>query len=72
MRLTTWWNVDSIRRRLDGVLAWIQRNQPDVLCLQETRCTDDQFPWIGFEATGYQIRFVGQPDHAPVTLELDG
>jgi exodeoxyribonuclease-3 len=67
VRITTW-NVNSIRKRLDGVLKWIERNQPDVLCLQETKCTDDRFPWIGFEALGYQVSFAGQKAYNGVAI----
>ncbi|MEZ5376040.1 MAG: exodeoxyribonuclease III [Acidimicrobiales bacterium] len=37
------WNINSIRTRHDRVLAWIERHQPDVVALQETKCTDDVF-----------------------------
>jgi exodeoxyribonuclease III len=67
MRITTW-NVNSVRKRLDIVLQWLERNQPDVLCLQETKCTDDQFPWIAFEAIGYRIRFAGQKGYNGVAI----
>ncbi len=39
MKLATW-NINSIRRRLPLVLDWVSRNQPDVLCLQETKVQD--------------------------------
>ncbi|WP_172457041.1 endonuclease/exonuclease/phosphatase family protein, partial [Nocardia farcinica] len=44
MRLATW-NVNSIRSRQDRVLAWLDRQDIDVLALQETKCRDDQFPF---------------------------
>ena len=43
MRVATW-NVNSIRQRLDHLLAWLQERSPDVVCLQEIKCTDDAFP----------------------------
>lgn len=48
MRLVTW-NVNSIRARIDSVAAWIERHEPDVVLLQETKCTDAVFdtPEIG-------------------------
>lgn len=67
MTITTW-NVNSIRRRLDAVLGWMERNEPDVLCLQETRCTEDQFPWIAFRALGYQVAAVGQKAYNGVAM----
>ena len=43
MRIASW-NVNSVRTRLEQVLAWLQAHQPDVLCLQETKVSDDLFP----------------------------
>jgi len=53
---------------MDTVLAWMERHTPDVLCLQETKCTDDQFPWVGFSALGYEIRFTGQKAYNGVAI----
>lgn len=53
MRIATW-NVNSLRVRLDRVSSWIVANQPDVLCLQETKMADAAFPSSAFEAIGYQ------------------
>ncbi len=58
MRLATW-NVNSIRSRLDRVLAWLRDSDVDVLALQETKCRDDQFPALPFEAAGYEVAHVG-------------
>ena len=54
MRLATW-NVNSLKARLDRVLAWTERNQPDVLCLQETKLSDEQAPLMDFSALGYEL-----------------
>jgi len=43
MRIVSW-NINSLRRRQDRLLAWLAQTQPDVVCLQETKCTDEQFP----------------------------
>ena len=43
MKIATW-NVNSIRARIDPVTAWLRENQPDVLCLQETKVLDEMFP----------------------------
>ncbi|MBC7945657.1 MAG: endonuclease/exonuclease/phosphatase family protein, partial [Burkholderiales bacterium] len=43
MKLATW-NINSLKVRLSHVLDWLAANQPDVLCLQETKLTDDKFP----------------------------
>lgn len=47
------WNINSVRLRLKLVLDYLQRVQPDVLCLQETKCLDDQFPRSAFREAGY-------------------
>jgi exodeoxyribonuclease-3 len=58
MRLATW-NVNSIRSRADRVAAFLQRQDVDVLALQETKCRDDQFPEMMFQALGYEVAHVG-------------
>ena len=58
MRLATW-NVNSIRSRADRVAAFLQRQDVDVLALQETKCRDDQFPEMVFNALGYEVAHVG-------------
>jgi exodeoxyribonuclease III len=58
MRLATW-NVNSIRSRADRVAAFLQRHDVDVLALQETKCRDDQFPEMMFNALGYEVAHVG-------------
>ncbi len=58
MRLATW-NVNSARARVDRVLTFLDRTGTDVLALQETKCTADQFPREPFEAAGYQVAAVG-------------
>ena len=51
MKIVTW-NVNSIRTRLERALAWLERHEPDVLCLQEIKCEDEIFPREPFEALG--------------------
>ncbi|MDY8109452.1 exodeoxyribonuclease III [Fulvimarina sp. 2208YS6-2-32] len=50
--LTTW-NINSVRLRADAVIRFLREERPDVLCLQETKCTDEQFPLAAFEGLGY-------------------
>jgi exodeoxyribonuclease-3 len=57
------WNVNSIRSRLDRVLAWTARERPDVLCFQEIKTTDDLFPAAPFEELGYRVETFGQPTY---------
>lgn len=59
MKLATW-NVNSIRARLTHVLDWLSLNQADVLCLQETKVTDAEFPYDPFRTAGYHVAHVGQ------------
>lgn len=54
MRLATW-NVNSVRTRVDRVIAFLERSGTDVLAMQETKCKDEQFPREAFEAAGYEV-----------------
>lgn len=58
VRIATW-NVNSIRARVDRVVAFLQRHDVDVLAIQETKCRDDQFPLLAFEAAGYEVAHLG-------------
>jgi exodeoxyribonuclease-3 len=59
MRLATW-NVNSLKTRLERVLAWADRHRPDILCLQETKLADDAMPLLDFRALGYDIASHGR------------
>ncbi len=54
------WNINSIRTRLPNVLAWLKAQQPDVLLLQELKCTDENFPEAEFKDAGYNTAVFGQ------------
>jgi exodeoxyribonuclease-3 len=54
------WNVNSIKQRLDHLLKWLAAEQPDVVCLQETKCVDAAFPREPIEALGYNVAVHGQ------------
>lgn len=58
MRLATW-NINSIRARVDRAIAFLERENIDVLALQETKAKDIQFPFEAFEAAGYQVAHFG-------------
>jgi exodeoxyribonuclease-3 len=58
VRIATW-NVNSIRSRIDRVEAFVQRQDVDVLALQETKARDDQWPLMGLEAMGYEVATLG-------------
>ncbi len=67
MQIATW-NVNSIRTRLKIVCDWLQRQPVDVLCLQETKVTDEQFPRSAFTDLGYQVYISGQKSYNGVAL----
>lgn len=58
MKFATW-NVNSLRARADRVEDWLDDHDVDVLCIQETKCKDDNFPWGMFEMMGYQVAHFG-------------
>ena len=69
-------NVNSLRARLDVVLAWLARHQPDILCVQETKVQDIDFPAEALDETGYKYIFKGQKSYNGVAIfsksELEG
>ena len=56
-------NVNSLRARLPIVLRWLTEHQPDILCLQETKVQDIDFPTGEFNKTGYKYVFKGQKSY---------
>jgi exodeoxyribonuclease III len=68
MRITTW-NINSVRLRLPLALRLLEEVQPDVLCLQETKSPDEQFPLQGFVDAGYKhVRFRGMKGYNGVAV----
>jgi len=67
MRIATW-NVNSIRQRLDNMLAWLAERTPDIVCLQEIKCVDEAFPREAFEGLGYNVAVHGQKAFNGVAL----
>ena len=53
MRIITW-NINSVRLRIGHVLRLLKEQQPDILCLQETKCPDEHFPFEPLRAAGYE------------------
>jgi exodeoxyribonuclease-3 len=66
------WNVNSLKVRLEQVLNFAAAAQPDVIALQETKTTDDQFPLAAIEAAGYRAVFSGQKTYNGVALLARG
>jgi len=82
MRIATW-NINSIRQRIGPLTAWLAERNPDIVCLQETKCVDEAFPREALEALGYNVAVHGQktfngvgilskPKFDEVTLRLPG
>lgn len=79
MKIATW-NVNSLKVRLPQVLDWLTAATPDVLCLQETKLTDENFPREDIENAGYHVVYSGQKTyngvaiisrHEPAEIETD-
>jgi exodeoxyribonuclease-3 len=62
------YNVNSIRARLDRVIAWLGRTKYDVVCLQELKVRDDQFPCDMFEQAGWHCAMHGQRAYNGVAI----
>ncbi len=67
MKLVTW-NINSIRARNDRLFAWIDRERPDVLCLQETKVEDAGFPLEALRKAGYDVATYGQKSYNGVAI----
>ncbi|MEW6132611.1 MAG: exodeoxyribonuclease III [Pseudomonadota bacterium] len=67
MKLATW-NVNSLKVRLPQLLDFLATRDPDVVCLQETKLEDANFPRAEIEATGYQAAFAGQKTYNGVAV----
>jgi exodeoxyribonuclease III len=67
MKIATW-NVNSIRIRVEAAVQWLNEAQPDVVCLQELKCQDEQFPKEPFEALGYNCAVHGQKSYNGVAI----
>src|SRR5262249_54114208 len=67
LKLATW-NVNGIRARIDGVCAWLARHEPDVLCMQETKVVDSDFPFEALSKLGYAVAAAGEPGYNGVAI----
>lgn len=61
-------NVNSLRARLPIVLEWLNKHNPDVLCVQETKVQDVDFPTVAFDEIGYKCAFKGQKSYNGVAI----
>ena len=62
------WNVNSVRTRLSQIINWINNVNPDIICLQETKVKDDDFPFTPFEELGYEVIIHGQKSYNGVAI----
>lgn len=67
MKLATW-NVNSLRVRLGQLLEWLAAARPDVVCLQETKLPDADFPVAPIEEAGYQVIYAGEKTYNGVAI----
>lgn len=67
MKIATW-NVNSIRARLPRVIPWLAEHRPDLLCMQEIKVPDADFPRAEFEALGYHLEIFGQRTYHGVAI----
>lgn len=67
MKIATF-NVNSVRKRISIVTRWLKKHAPDVLCLQETKVQDSEFPLEALESTGYVVTFRGMKGYNGVAV----
>jgi exodeoxyribonuclease III len=67
MKIATW-NVNSLKVRLPHLLQWLGENPVDVLCVQETKLTDDKFPVEEIKSAGYHVAYTGQKTYNGVAI----
>src|SRR6266446_8972007 len=67
MRIASW-NINSLRKRQDRLFVWLEARRPDIVCLQETKCTDDQFPALALLAAGYYTAYHGEKSYNGVAI----
>ncbi len=62
------WNVNSVRKRVGQIVQWMSDSGIDVLCLQETKCVNEQFPLDPFTEIGYECHVYGQKAYNGVAI----
>src|SRR5213596_51901 len=62
------WNINSLRKRQDRLFAWLQATEPDIVCLQGTKCPDEQFPALALQAAGYHSAYHGEKSYNGVAI----
>jgi exodeoxyribonuclease-3 len=67
MRIASW-NINSLRKRQDRLFEWLETTRPDVVCLQETKCPDEQFPELALRGIGYHCVYHGEKSYNGVAI----
>jgi exodeoxyribonuclease-3 len=67
MKIATF-NANSLRARIEIVLDWLKENDPDILCIQETKVQDAEFPVLPFLEAGYHVEYKGQKSYNGVAI----
>jgi exodeoxyribonuclease-3 len=67
MRIVSW-NINSLRKRQDRLFEWLEAIKPDVVCLQETKCPDEQFPALSLQSAGYDSAYHGEKSYNGVAI----
>jgi len=62
------WNINSLRKRQDRLFEWLEKTKPDIVCLQETKCTDEQFPILSLQSAGYDAAYHGEKSYNGVAI----
>src|SRR5882762_2298234 len=62
------WNINSLRKRQDRLFAWLENTKPDVVCLQETKCSDEQFPALALQSAEYHAVYHGEKSYNGVAI----
>jgi exodeoxyribonuclease III len=62
------WNINSLRKRLGHLFAWLETTRPDIVCLQETKCADEQFPALALQGVGYHSAYHGEKSYNGVAI----
>jgi len=59
LRIATW-NINGVKARMEALLKWLGQASPDIVCLQEIKCVDAEFPRLEIESLGYNVETHGQ------------
>lgn len=59
MKIATW-NINGVRARIENLVSWLEKVQPDIVCLQELKTVDETFPYLIIQSLGYHVEAFGQ------------